>query len=396
MPERYSAGGALTRRRAMVLGGRLAAAGVVGGLAVRGAWSAVSPALAAKSDNRSVRIGYLPVTDATALLTAHEKGFLAQQGIESPEPVLFRSWESIAQAFTIGEVDVVHLLMPLAIQLRLAKQVPLKVIAWGHVNGSALTVGNNIEHISQLAGTTVAIPYWWSIHNIVLQQMFLAEGLTPVVRQQPSVTDGTVQLAVMAPADMVAALAGGTVSGYVVADPFSVVAEKQGIGRVERFLGDVWKEHACCAIVVREDLIAEDPEAVQGLTTAIVQAQQWIDGNRAGMGSLLTTEGGFLPQPEPAVAEVFTRDPAGYTSVTSHPDWHGERLGFSALPLPSYTTALIDAMRTTSIDGDRTFLDGVDGAELHPNLVDDRFAVKALGGAAIPADKLDRQELIQP
>ena len=385
----------VSRRRALVLGSRVAAAGVVGGLAANGLWNAASPVLAKDSGKRSLRIGYLPITDASALLTAYEKGFLADQGIDAPQPVLFRSWESLAQAFTIGEVDVVHVLMPLAIQLRLAKQVPLKVIAWGHVNGSALTVSNNITELPQLAGSTVAIPYWWSIHNIVLQRMFRAQGLTPVIRQQPSAANGTVQLAVMAPADMVAALAGGQVSGYVVADPFSAVAEKNGIGRVQRFLGDVWKDHACCAVVVREDLIAEDPDAVQGLTTAIVQAQQWIESNRAGMGALLT-QGGFLPQPEPAVAKVFNREPSEYAAVTTHADWRGERLGFSALPLPSYTSALVDSMRQTTIDGDSTFLDGLTDADVHPDLVDDRFARAALGGAAIPPANLNRQELIQP
>lgn len=395
MPENAPRTGGVTRRRAMILGGRVAAAGVVGGLAANGLWNAASPVLAGDSGKRSLRIGYLPITDASALLTAYDRGYLAEQGIDAPQPVLFRSWESLAQAFTIGEVDVVHVLMPLAIQLRLAKQVPLKVIAWGHVNGSALTVANTVTELSQLAGTTVAIPYWWSIHNIVLQRMFRAQGLTPVIRQQPSSADGTVQLAVMAPADMVAALAGGQVSGYVVADPFSAVAEKNGIGRVQRFLGDVWKEHACCAIVVREDLIEQDEDAVQGLTTAIVKAQQWIEGNRAGMGALLTA-GGFLPQPEPAVSKVFTRDAGEYAGVTSHPDWHGERLGFSALPLPSYTDALVTAMRETTIDGDSTFLDSVGESEVHSGLVDDRFARAALGGDAIPTSNLNRKELIEP
>ncbi|WP_134323801.1 ABC transporter substrate-binding protein [Cumulibacter soli] len=392
MPELR--GRLLTRRRALVLGSRVAAAGVVGGLAGYGAWNAVAPALAGSS-KRAIRIGYLPVTDAAALLTAYDGGFLAKQGIDAPEPVLFRSWESLAQAFAIGEVDAVHLLMPLAIQLKLAKKTPLKVIAWGHVNGSALTVSNDIGDLSQLAGTTVAIPYWWSVHNILLQRMFAAEGLTPVIRQQPSVSEGTVQLAVMAPADMVAALAGGTVGGYVVADPFSVVAEKQGIGRVERFLGDVWKEHACCAIVVREELINEDPDVVQGLTTAIVQAQQWIDENRPQMGALLT-EGGYLPQPTPAVGEVFTRDAAAYADVTTHEQWHGERLGFSAFPMASYTEALVEQMRTTTIDGDTAFLDDADGDAVHGGLVDDRFARAALGGDALPSGKTDRQELIEP
>ena len=384
----------LTRRGALRLGGRVAAAGVVGGLAIKGGWDAAAPALAS-SGKKTVRIGYLPITDASALLLAHEKGFLAQQGIDSPAPVMFRSWEALAQAFAIGEIDVAHVLMPLAVQLRLAKKIPLKVIGWGHVNGSALTVANTITATEQLAGTTVAIPYWWSIHNIVLQRMLLASGLTPVVRQTPSASAGSVQLTVMAPSDMVPALAAGQVSGYVVADPFSAVAEAKSVGKVHRFLGDVWKEHACCAIVLREDLIDADPETAQGIGTALVQAQQWIDAHRGGMGALLA-DGKYLPQPAAAVQKVFSRDPAAYAGVTKHADWHGERLGFSALPLASYTSALVDSMRATTIDGDTTFLDGVTGESVHKQLVDDRFVKQALGGGTIPATKLTRQELIEP
>lgn len=394
MPERTSS--TYSRRTALRLGGRVAATGVVGGLAVKGVWDATAPAAASGGSRAStVRIGYLPITDASALLIAHEKGFLAEQGISSAKPVMFRSWEALAQALAIGEIDVAHVLMPLAVQLRLDKKIPLKVIGWGHVNGSALTVGNQIGGIPQLAGTTVAIPYWWSIHNVLLQRLLLANGLKPVIRQAPSAAEGSVQLAVMAPADMVPALAGGQVSGFAVADPFSAVAEAKGVGKVARFLGDVWKEHACCAIVLREDLIDSAPETAQAVATAVVKAQGWIEQNRPGMGALLG-DGKFLPQPTPAVQKVFSREAAAYADVTQHADWQGERIGFSALPLASYTSALVQAMQETVIDGDTSFVQGVSGEEVHQQLVDDRYVRQALGGAAIPADKLTREELIEP
>lgn len=393
MPERRSS--TYSRRTALRLGGRLAATGVVGGLAAKGVWDATAPAAASDGRDSAVRIGYLPITDASALLIAHEKGFLAEQGISSADPVMFRSWEALAQALAIGEIDVAHVLMPLAVQLRLDKKIPLKVIGWGHVNGSALTVGNQIGSIPDLAGSTVAIPYWWSIHNVLLQRLLIANGLTPVIRKEPSVSEGSVQLAVMAPADMVPALAGGQVSGFVVADPFSAVAEAKGVGKVARFLGDVWKEHACCAVVLREELIDSAPETAQGVATAVVKAQGWIEQNRAGMGSLLA-DGKYLPQPAPAVQRVFSREAAEYADVTQHAGWHGERIGFSALPLASYTSALVQAMQDTLIDGDSSFVKGASGDEVHQQLVDDRYVRQALGGGAIPADKLTRQELIEP
>lgn len=380
------------RRALLRTAGRLGAAAGLGALAVRGGWLAAEPALAglAPALDRDLRIGYLPITDASALLVAHERGFLAEAGLASAKPVLFRSWDALAQALAVGEVDAVHLLMPFAVQLRLGKQVPLKVVAWGHTNGSTLTVANAITRTEELSGRRVAVPSWWSIHSVLTQRILRAAGLTPVLGRPAS--SGTVELVVMPPAEMVAALASGAIAGFTVADPFSAVAEAQGIGHVLRFLGDVWHDHACCAITVRSDLIETRPRAVQALTDAVVAAQAWLDANRPGAGALLS-RGGYLPQPEPAISKVFTRDADGYAPVTQHPDWSPERLGFSAFPQASYTAALVDALRDTAIDGDTSFLPA-DGSGVHADLVDDRFVRVSLGAAGIPLTP--RQELIQP
>ncbi len=84
----------------------------------------------------------------------------------------------------------------------------------------------------------------------------------------------------MSPSDMVPALADRSIAGYVVADPFNAMAQIKKIGRIRTFLGDVWRDHACCALVTREDVIARHPESVQALTDGVVAAQRWIDANR--------------------------------------------------------------------------------------------------------------------
>lgn len=380
----------LDRRSLLRTAGRAGAALGLTALAGRGAWLAAEPALAdlAPALDRELRIGYLPITDASALLVAHERGFLAAAGLPSARPVLFRSWDALAQALAVGEVDAVHLLMPFAVQLRLGLQVPLKVVAWGHTNGSTLTVGNGITRTEQLSGTKVAVPSWWSVHSVLTQRILGQAGLRPVLGQGAS--SGTVELVVMPPADMVPALASGAIAGFTVADPFSAVAEAKQVGHVHRFLGDVWHDHACCAITVRGDLIEQRPRAVQALTDAIVAAQAWLDANRPAAAGLLSG-GGYLPQPEPAIGKVFTRTPEAYAPVTQHPDWSPERLGFSAFPQASYTAALVDLLRETAIDGDTSFL-SADGAAVHAELVDDRFVTASLGAAGIGITP--RQELI--
>ncbi len=382
----------LSRRGLLRTGGHIAAAAGLGGLALRGGWLAAEPAFAAAKPalDREIRIGYLPITDASALLVAHERGLLTAAGLPSAKPILFRSWDTLAQALAVGDVDVVHLLMPFALQLRLGKKVPLRVVSWGHTNGSTLTVGDSVSRTEQLSGTKIAVPSWWSVHSVLTQRILAATGLKPVIGTAASA--GTVELVVMSPADMVPALASGAISGFTVADPFSAVAEAKAVGHVHRFLGDVWKDHACCAITVREDLIAQRPEAVQALTDAIVAAQAWLESHRREAGGLLTGAG-YLPQPPAAVSKVFTRDPAAYTSVDRHPDWHPERLGFSAYPQATYTASLVELLRSTAIDGDTTFLPK-NGASVHADLVDDRFVLESLRrSGTVPTPRV---ELIEP
>ena len=77
-------------------------------------------------------------------------------------------------------------------------------MAWNHVNGSALTVAPSIRSVAELGGRTVAVPFWYSIHNVLLQQMLRAQKLTAVTRARDAqVAPHEVNLVVLPPAEMV-------------------------------------------------------------------------------------------------------------------------------------------------------------------------------------------------
>ncbi|WP_280420781.1 ABC transporter substrate-binding protein [Nocardia carnea] len=339
-----------------------------------------------------LRIGYLPITDAAPLLVA-ERG---SAPVAFAEPVLFRSWASLAEAFLTRQVDIAHLLMPMAVQLKFGLGAPARILGWNHTNGSALTVAPGITELGQLAGTQVAIPFWWSIHNIVIQQLLRANGLRPVIRGSASRSAGTVELVVMSPSDMVPALANGSISAFTVADPFNAAAEIKGVGRIHRFLGDLWRDHACCALVVQQDLVDRRPAAAQAVADVMVAAQQRIGADRPAAAKQLA--GRYLPQPLPAITKALT-----YSDElpVRHPEWRPQRIGFQPFPFPSFTTALVAAMHDTVVDGDTRFLSALDPDRVHEQLVDDRFVRAALDRAGGPAafglpDRLTRIEEIDP
>lgn len=350
---------------------------------------------------RTLKVGYLPITDATPLLIAHADGLYERQNIDVPKPTLLRSWPALAEAFQAGKVDAVHILMPLALQLRFQRNFPAKVVAWNHTNGSALTVAKDVGSVAALAGTTVAIPGWFSVHNIALQILLRKAGLTVLKAGTPSKAERSVKLVVMAPPDMPPALAQGSIAGYIVADPFNAAAEVKGIGKILRFTGDVWRDHACCVVAVREDLLRERPEVARAFVGAVVGAQAGARNDPVKAARTLTDKG-YLPQPEPVVRWALDHgaDPAYLRDgAIQHPAWKSRRIDFQGYPFPSYTAELVRQLRNTVVDGDLSFLDGLSGRRAHRELVDDtlvRAAIDAAGGPdafGLPASLRRREEL---
>lgn len=346
----------------------------------------------AQEADAPLRIGYLPITDATPLLVAHGKGFFEAEGIKAEKPVRLRSWAQVLEAFISGQVNAVHLLSPMTVWARFGSKAPAKVVAWNHTSGSGLSVLPHINSVKELGGTTVAIPFWYSIHNVVLQILLRENGLTPVSKRTGTPAANEVNLVVMAPADMVPALAAKQISGYIVAEPFNAASEVLGVGKILRFTGDVWKDHACCLVFMHERDIQQRPDWVQRSVNAMVKAQLWTRQHRAETAALLSKDNPnqYTPHSVEVLSKVLAppdSDDAAYikAGAIKHPDWRERRIDFQPYPYPSYTEELIRRLRTTLVEGDRAFLDTLDPAAAGRELVDDSFVKKAViaaGGMA--------------
>lgn len=345
----------------------------------------------AAEPNAPVRIGYLPITDSTPLLVAHHNKLFEAQGLEVEKPRLFRSWAQLVEAFLAGQVNVVHLLSPMTVWARYGSQSKAKVVAWNHMSGSGLTVLHDINDINDLGGRTVAIPFWYSLHNIVLQHLLKSKGLE-------SISDGTpgprqVKLVVMAPSDMLPALANKQIAGYIVAEPFNASAELMKVGKILRFTGDVWKDHACCVVLMHEEDLDRRPDWTQGVVSSIIQAQAWIQDNREETARILSKDNAqrYTPHTFESLAQVLVPerlDTALYESSGAivNKDWKEKRIDFQPYPFPSYTEELIRKLKTTLVSGKNEFLQSLDPAFVARDLVDDRYAKKAiadLGGMSV-------------
>lgn len=377
--------GTTSRRDLLKLAGLFTAAGALPLLRM-------GEARAADEKDASLRIGYLPITDAAPLLVAHANGYFEAEGVKAEKPVLLRSWAQLVEAFISGQVNAVHLLSPMTVWARFGSKVPAKVVAWNHVDGSALTVANDVNSIADLGGKTFAIPFWYSIHNVVLQDLLRQNGLNPVSKAAGAPGPKDVALVVMAPSDMPPALASKQIAGYIVAEPFNAAAETLGVGKVLRFTGDVWKNHACCVVFMHERDLTQRPEWSQKVVNALVKAQLWTREHRAEAAQLLSKDGAnrYTPHTNEVLAKVLAPpagDAAAYAAsgAIKHPDWKQARIDFQPYPYRSYTEELVKRLKTTLVEGDRSFLDTLDPAVAARELVDDRFvkaAITAQGGLA--------------
>jgi NitT/TauT family transport system substrate-binding protein len=376
------------------------AAGTIGAVAVSSSFTSFP--MYSKEESETLKIGYLPITDAAPLLIAHARGYFREEGLKVERPLRVRSWSTLAESFLAGKFNITHMLLPMPVWMRYNSSIPVKILAWNHTNGSAITVRGNsgIKGFADLEGKQVAVPYWYSMHNVILQMGLKKVGLKPVIRSQSTaLKPGEVNLFILPPSEMPAALFGGKIDGYIVAEPFNAIAEMRINARIMRFTGDIWKNHPCCVVVVKESLIRSRPVFIQKVMNSIVRAQLWMTNNPGKAAKILSREGDkYLPIPENVLLRVFTvYDLSLYgdreirerhekvPTAIQHPGWNVGRIGFQPYPYPSATRFIIKEMRHTLMEGNTAFLGKLDPDFAAGDLVDDSFVKKAINAVGGPS-----------
>lgn len=217
------------------------------------------------SEKGTLKIGYLPITHAAPLYFEKEFASAYMDGVEI-ELVKFGSWIDLMDALNTGRIDGASVLIELAMKAK-EKGVDLKAVALGHKDGNAAIVAPGIESVTDLKGETVAIPHTLSSQNILLHDM-LKEG---------DMTYNDINVVEMTPPEMPSALAAGTISSYIVAEPFGALGVTLDQGKVLYQSEDLWPNSLCCALVLRNDVIKHNREVAQQLVTGYVKAGEKVE-----------------------------------------------------------------------------------------------------------------------
>ncbi len=244
-----------------------------------------------------LRIGYIPLVDAAALVVAVDCGFAAKESIDV-ELVREVSWSNVRDKLNIGLFDAAHLLSPVAIASSLGiGHVRVPIIAPFNLglNGNAITVspklyagllgladGNLADPIVSARALarlveerqsrnaeplTFGMTFPFSNHNYQLRFWMAAGGIDP---------DEDVRLVVLPPPYMVESLASGHVDGFCVGAPWNSVAVDSGVGRILPFGSEIMSRASEKVLAVREPWANENPATLSALIRALAAASGFI------------------------------------------------------------------------------------------------------------------------
>jgi NitT/TauT family transport system substrate-binding protein len=341
---------------------------------------------------------------------AHAMGFYKDEGLEAEQPTLIRGWSPLIEAFSAGKFNLVHFLKPVPVWMRYNNKFPVKIVAWGHTNGSGLVVGahTGVKDWKELAGKQIAVPYWYSMHNIVLQYALRASGLTPTIKPEgTALGPNEVNLQILPPPDMPTALAAKKIDGYIVAEPFNAMGEVKAGARMLRFTGDIWKNHPCCVICMHEGDTSKRKEWTQKVVNAVVRGCIYASENKKEVAKMLSKDGkGYLPMPAEVIERamlLYDAKTYGESKAIQHPEWGNDRINFQPWPYPSATRLIIEEMNKALVGGDKTFLADLKPDFVANDLVEYEFVKNALNKypdwkkdpSVNPADPFNREEILK-
>ena len=258
---------------------------------------------------KQLRIGFIPLVDASALIVAVDKGFTAAEGLDV---ALVRevSWSNVRDKLNIGLFDAAHLLAPVAIASSLGlAQVKVPIVAPFNlgINGNAITVSPalHVAIMSDLDGEatdpiatakalarvvaarrkrgedqlTFGMTFPFSTHNYQLRFWMASGGVDP---------DEDVRLVVLPPPYMVDSLANGHVDAFCVGAPWNSIAVDLGIGHILHFVSDILTRAAEKVLAVREPWAVENPDVLKSLVRAHQRAADFIEANHEEASNILS------------------------------------------------------------------------------------------------------------
>ncbi len=187
-------------------------------------------------------------------------------------------WNAVQDALEKGTVDAAFILAPIAMDL-FNFGTPIKLTLLAHKGGSIFVRGNQGEYREPYQDffrhKSFLIPHKLSVHHMLAHMFFNGIGLKAGMVAEGEID---VNFEVTAPIKMPEFLGKNpNACGFMVAEPIGTKAIAQDVAELQFLSGEMWENHPCCVVAMREDFIGPYADAVYEFTEMLVDAGKFID-----------------------------------------------------------------------------------------------------------------------
>jgi chemotaxis signal transduction protein/ABC-type nitrate/sulfonate/bicarbonate transport system substrate-binding protein len=187
-------------------------------------------------------------------------------------------WNPVQESLEKGTVDAAFILAPIAMDL-FNFGTPIKLTLLAHKSGSIFVRGNQGDYCEPYADffrqKTFLIPHKLSVHHMLAHMFFKGIGLKAGMVAEGEID---VNFEVTAPIKMPEFLGNNpNACGFMVAEPIGTKAIAQGVAKLQFLSGELWENHPCCVVAMREDFIGPYTDAVYEFTEMLVAAGKFIE-----------------------------------------------------------------------------------------------------------------------
>jgi NitT/TauT family transport system substrate-binding protein len=199
---------------------------------------------------------------SAAAWVANDKDWFREYKIDFTTLETYVAGLTLAAALARGDIQVGWICLSPAI-LTYARGVSVKIVALTHMYGYALVVRPEICDIEELSGKTIGCVREGSPCDLLLNVLIERYDLTDV------------KILRMNPLKLLEAMTGGTIDAAFAPEHYATVIESKGFTVLVK-AQDLWPNFPGSVLVVKEELIQRNPEAVRRLVEITLRATNWI------------------------------------------------------------------------------------------------------------------------
>lgn len=227
-----------------------------------------------------LRLAHIQITDHLILGVLKrwiETGEVVPEYFEL-ETQCLGGWNPVQESLEVGKVDGALILAPIAMDL-FNYGAPIKLILFAHRSGSIMVRSQSGEFSEPYRNffkkRSFLIPHKMSVHHMLTHMFFNGIGLKADMEKGDDVD---VNLEIVAPINMPTFLKeNAEACGFMVAEPIGTKSIAAGIANQQFLSNELWENHPCCVVTLRNDFTEQHPEAVHELTSLLVKAGKFVE-----------------------------------------------------------------------------------------------------------------------